>query len=131
MNFSYTIEGFIKTEGLLVVKYIPEDTSKETITRHIPINDTMTQQEIDQRIINRAPIENWARNFSPEIFDLVGKTGQANSSQIDRTSEAIPGILTYPDGSTSVPPPPMPDDGKTYKWDNPTWSWVEIPSAAS
>lgn len=127
MKFTYTIEGFNPIEGVFTVRYSPEDTTKESIVRIVPItSDNLTQQEIDQQIINRAPIEKWNMNFPSFLQELVGASGQSDISQVNPFSNVQPGVFTYPDGSTSVPPPPMPDDGKTYQWDNPTWSWVEV-----
>jgi hypothetical protein len=99
MEFTYKIDGFNKADNALLVLYTPLDSDKLPIYQTVYVTENMTQEEIIQLIINRAPIQKWNRQSPENIDQLIGQTGTASTSDI-QAPIAVPGVFNYPDGYT-------------------------------
>lgn len=90
MNFRYTIEKYNELSQKLFVLYYPEDVSKPVLGEYFTINSGMTEYDIDQMIINGAPIYKWNIEKNTLVENLIGKKSNLIiQDQIQPAPEAI------------------------------------------
>lgn len=75
---------------------------------------------------NPNPSYQWVDGIIKDVWDITQMTQEEKDAKIANTYKAFPSWVFDEPNCKYIAPIPYPTDGKSYRWDEPTLSWVEI-----